>query len=251
MKLVLLGTAGYHPNERRHTACLVAPELGVVLDAGSGMFRLPQHIITRRLDILLSHAHLDHVLGLTYLLDILRVRPVDEVVVRGAAEKLASIERHLLSEDLFPVKLPCRYEPLAGPLELPHPDGGPATRVTPFPLAHPGGSIGFRLDRPDCSLAYVTDTTARLDAPYVEVIRGVDLLVHECNFPDAMADMAALTGHSCAGAVAEVARAAGVKRLVLTHLNPLDDSAEFLDLDAARRIFPAIELGQDRQEIEI
>ena len=33
MKLHLLGTTGYHPNARRHTACLMLPEQGIVLDA--------------------------------------------------------------------------------------------------------------------------------------------------------------------------------------------------------------------------
>jgi ribonuclease BN (tRNA processing enzyme) len=245
MKLVLLGTAGYHPNERRHTACLMLPEVGVVLDAGSAMFRLPEYIRTPRLDIFLSHLHLDHVLGLTYLLDVLHVKPVDQVTVYAAPDKLPAITQHLLAEAIFPVALPCRYEPLCGPTPL---AGGAA--LTPFPLAHPGGSLGFRLDWPDRAMAYVTDTTASPDAGYLESIRGVDLLVHECNFPDSMSDMARLTGHSCTSAVAELAREAGVGRLVLTHLNPLDDSPEFLGVAAARSIFPRIEVGFDRMEIE-
>ena len=43
-----------------------------------------------------------------------------------------------------------------------------------FPLDHPGGSIGLRLDWPGHSMAYVTDTTATVDAQYIEAIRGVD-----------------------------------------------------------------------------
>ena len=71
MKLVLLGTGGYYANDRRHTACLMLPEVGVVLDAGSGMFRIRDYLATDRLDIFLTHAHLDHVIGLTYLIDVL------------------------------------------------------------------------------------------------------------------------------------------------------------------------------------
>ena len=56
--------------------------------------------------------------------------------------------------------------------------------LTHFPLRHPGGSVGYRIDWPDRSLAYVTDTVAAADADYVEKIRGVDLLIHECNFGD-------------------------------------------------------------------
>ena len=60
MKIVLLGTGGYHPNERRHTACVMLPELGLIFDAGSSFFRVPARLRTRDLDIFLTHAHLDH-----------------------------------------------------------------------------------------------------------------------------------------------------------------------------------------------
>ena len=40
MKILLLGTAGYHPSETRHTACVMLPEAGIVLDAGTGFFRV-------------------------------------------------------------------------------------------------------------------------------------------------------------------------------------------------------------------
>src|SRR3954451_22666975 len=70
MKLILLGTGGYFPTSRRHTACLMLPEVGVVLDAGSGMCRIGEHLQTEQLDVFLSHAHLDHVSGLTYLVNL-------------------------------------------------------------------------------------------------------------------------------------------------------------------------------------
>ena len=50
MKLILLGTTGYHPNNRRHTACLMLPEVGVVLDAGTAMFRVRDYLTTKHLD---------------------------------------------------------------------------------------------------------------------------------------------------------------------------------------------------------
>ena len=44
MKLVLLGTTGYHPNDRRHTPCMVLPECGIALDAGTSMYRLGRYL---------------------------------------------------------------------------------------------------------------------------------------------------------------------------------------------------------------
>lgn len=250
MKLLLLGTSGYHPTERRHTACLMLPEMGIVLDAGTGFFRVREHLITPTLDIFLTHAHLDHVVGLTFLLSAVWEKPVKRIVVHGEADKIAAIREHLLNENLFPAPLPCEWQPLAtGPTEC------GAARITHFPLEHPGGSVGYRLDWPGASgggrsMAYVTDTTATPAAGYVEHIRGVNLLVHECNFRDREDAWATKTGHSSTTHVAQLAARAGAKRLVLLHFNSLDISDDPIDLAAARRIFPATEIGEDRMEIE-
>lgn len=245
MKLLLLGTAGYHPNDDRDTACLMLPELGLVFDAGTSMFRVRDHLRTDTLDIFLTHAHLDHVVGLTFLLDVLVDKQMRAVRVHGEAHKLAAIEEHLFSEHLFPVPPPYTPVPLDGDFSLP--DGG---RIHHFPLEHPGGSIGYRIDWSDRSMAYVTDTTAAPGVPYIDIIRGVDLLVHECNFPDGMEALALKTGHSCTTPVAQVAAAAGVGRLVLVHVNPLAKDKDPIGVSVAQRVFPATELGFDEMEIE-
>jgi ribonuclease BN (tRNA processing enzyme) len=245
MKLIVLGSTGYHPNDLRQTACLMLPEIGVVLDAGTGMYRVGPLLCTPELHIFLTHAHLDHVFGLTFLFDVLGRDRGRRVVVHGEADKLAAVQQHLLSPLLFPVSLPCEYQALTGPVELAQ--GG---RLTYFALEHPGGVVGFRLDWPDRSLAYVTDTVARPDAPYLDAIRDVDVLLHECYFPDSEQAMAELTGHSHTSAVAQVAQRAGVKRLYLLHLYPAAATLDPIGIDVARRIFPAAELCHDNMEIE-
>ena len=245
MKLVLLGTTGYHPNDRRHTACMMLPEVGVVLDAGSAMYRVRDHLETSTLDIFLTHAHLDHVMGLTFLFDVLFEREMDYVRVHGDKLKLQAIDTHLFSENLFPVKPPFEYKPLEDRVILP--DGG---QLTHFPLEHPGGSLGYRLDWSDRSMAYITDTTATPSAPYVEKIRGVDLLLHECYFPDGWEDRAELTGHSCTTPVADVAAQAGVARMVLVHINPLSVEDDPVGLEKARKVFPSTEIAYDGMELE-
>ena len=44
MKLVLLGTTGYHPNDRRHTLCIAIPECGILLDAGTTTYEVAAHL---------------------------------------------------------------------------------------------------------------------------------------------------------------------------------------------------------------
>ena len=86
MRLVLLGTAGYHPNPRRQTLCSLLPECGIMLDAGTGVYRAAEYLTTPELDIFITHAHLDHVIGLSYLFSV-------NAVLSAAADHAARAAR--------------------------------------------------------------------------------------------------------------------------------------------------------------
>ncbi len=245
MRLILLGTTGYHPNDRRQTPCLLLPECGVMLDAGTAVYRAGEYLKTDELDIFLTHAHLDHVVGLTFLFTVMRAHPLRRITLHALPEKLAAVERHLFSDALFPTRPPFDFRPLEETYAL---QGG--GRLTHFPLEHHGGSVGYRLDWPGHSMAYVTDTMADPKAAYAAKLHGVDLLIHECYYSDSQADWAQKMGHSHTTPVAETARQAGVKRLVLVHLNPESTEDDPIGLDAARKIFPNTILGEDRLELD-
>lgn len=227
MKLHCLGTAGYHPSATRHTSCYFIPEASLVLDAGSGLFRLEKLLDQEEISILLSHAHLDHVFGLTFFLDFIAVTPLRKIHVYGERAKLEAIQTHLFHELLFPVLPPIEWhaiEELGNEFEL------NGARCKWFPLEHPGGSVGYRLEWPTLSIAYITDTTASPDSAYWREIQGVDWLIHECNFSDEWIDLAIKTGHSWTSAVLESAAKAGIPRLILTHINPLAGESDPLGL---------------------
>jgi len=243
MQLVFLGTGGYHPNERRHTASLLLPEIGVALDAGTGFFRVQNAIRTSTLDVFLTHAHLDHVCGLTFILVPMIRGDLKRVRVFGTEETLQAVKTHLLANELFPVEPQFEWHPLTGSVALPHQGTLKWTS-----LEHPGGSVGFRLDWPGRSLAYITDTTA--PGNYTDFIRGVDVLVHECYFPDELDDWARKTGHSSSSNVAKLAKAAIVKRLYLVHVDPQRADDDPVQLENIRAIFPNAELAEDLMEIE-
>ena len=157
MEVHLLGTAGYHPNNLRHTACVMIPKAGLIFDAGTGFFRVRDLIETKDLHIFLSHSHLDHCFGLSFFVDVVFEKDIENIFVYGAAEKLSAIRKHLFSEHLFPLQPNFQWIELAGQT-VDVPLGG---TLKSFPLQHPGGSLGFRVDWDEHSLAYVTDTTAR------------------------------------------------------------------------------------------
>ena len=66
--------------------------------------------------------------------------------------------------------------------------------ITYFPLEHTIKCFGFRLDWSGHSLAYVTDTIARPESPYIEKIKGVDVLLHECYMPDSLSNVSEQLG---------------------------------------------------------
>ncbi|MDZ4689447.1 MAG: MBL fold metallo-hydrolase [Planctomycetaceae bacterium] len=244
MKLIFLGTGGFHPNERRHTAGLLLPEIGVAFDAGTSAFRIADRLVERSLNLFLTHAHLDHICGLSYLLVPLIQNRIDRCTVWGNQQTLAAVETHLFSEPVFPVKPRFELRELTDRIAV------PSGVVTHHPLHHPGGSLGYRFDGDDGrSFAYITDTITVPD--YVDFIRGVDVLIHECYFPDSDQSWCEPTGHSHTSAVARQAATANVQRLYLTHIDPNRPDDDPIGLATAHAIFPATELAEDLLEIDV
>jgi ribonuclease Z len=85
----------------------------------------------------------------------------------------------------------------------------------------------------------------------VEASRGADVLVHEATFGDEEAARAVETGHSTAREAADVARTAGVRRLILTHFSArYSRDASELDREA-KSVFSETLIGKDGMEIEV
>jgi len=207
----------------------------LLLDAGSGVARLAEPGPARwlesaeRLDVVLTHYHLDHVIGLSFLPGVARHL---RVTIHAPAPPLTeagpeALER-LLSPPLFPhtiAEWPMPTEAVAyraGPLE-----------IGPFSLAtraqrHPGGSVGLRVGD---WMAYVTDTVA--DPATVPFVSHVDLLLHEVWLGDGERTAAAASGHSSAAEVADLAARAGVRRVALVHHHPARDAAALEALRAS------------------
>ncbi len=110
----------------------------------------------------------------------------------------------------------------------------------------PDGSL-VRLDevaerREGQSFAFVMDT--RRCANAVELARGVDLLVIESTYLHSHADEAHKNGHLTAREAAEIAREAGVRRLVLTHISQRYRETEPF-LEEAAAIHPDCVVAED------
>ncbi len=102
--------------------------------------------------------------------------------------------------------------------------------------------------RPGRKVVYTGDT--RPCERVVEIARNADLLIHDASFTSELDDWAKETKHSTAREAAEVARKAGVKRLILTHI-----SARYKDptplLEEAKEVFESVEVAEDFMVVEV
>jgi ribonuclease Z len=103
--------------------------------------------------------------------------------------------------------------------------------------------------RPGRKIVYTGDTRP---CRTVEVAsRGADLLIHDCALSDDMADWARETKHSTAGEAAQLARRAGVRQLVLTHISSRYSEDISPLLKDARSVFEKTLIAEDLMTMEI
>lgn len=103
--------------------------------------------------------------------------------------------------------------------------------------------------RPGRKIVYSGDTRPSIDIEIAS--QGADLLIHDGALADEMADWAAETKHSTAGEAADLARRAGVRRLVLTHISSRYSDDVMSILDDAEKVFPDTVVAEDLMRIEI
>ena len=221
----------------------------LVLDAGSGIRNLGLRLAgrPRRIDILLTHLHLDHIQGLLFFSPLFMSDA--EIVIWGppAAETLSERLARYLSPPLTPLnlhELPARISFRAcpkGEWEI-----GPA-RIQAAPVAHPGPTHGYRISEGDTSLCYIPDQELALGPPHstrerellpgFELAHGASLLVHDCQYTDDEYPNHVGWGHSRLGDVLAFARLTEAQYLLLFHHDPLhdDERLDRLHTDALER----------------
>jgi ribonuclease Z len=96
--------------------------------------------------------------------------------------------------------------------------------------------------KPVRKYAYCSDTI--YDPSLVQFIQGADLLYHESTFDDMEAKRAGTTFHSTARQAAMIAKAAGVKKLLLGHYSSRYKNLSIL-LDQAKEEFPESDLSEE------
>jgi ribonuclease BN (tRNA processing enzyme) len=249
MKAVLLGSGGWIPTSTRETCCLYVRKGSDVLlvDAGTGLRRAVEHDHlfsgVRSVHMILSHFHLDHVVGLGYAP---ALRLPDRLSIWGPGTSLygestrAVLER-ILGAPFFSADI-SGFASDVGELVEGDNDCGAFHVVARTQERHSAPSLAFRIDD---RIAYCSDTA--YDEGNVELARSSELLFHEAWAADE--DNPTPDIHTSAREAGEIARLAGVDRLVLIHVNPLG-SDSFL-ASSAQTEFPSSIVGSDLLEIDV
>ena len=97
-------------------------------------------------------------------------------------------------------------------------------------------------------IVYTGDT--RPFEAFAKFAAGADLVIHDCTFDDSLSEKASVDGHSTPSQAAQEAKAAGAKRLVLTHISARYPDAGLL-LEQAKKIFADTVLAEDFMKLEL
>jgi phosphoribosyl 1,2-cyclic phosphodiesterase len=257
------GTRGSIPTPGAHTAryggntpCVAVEGAGgqlVILDAGTGIRALGLKLVEHQngavnAEILLSHAHWDHIQGLPHFKPFFA--PGNAVRIWGSRQGTMSLEA-ILRQQMDPAVFPVPLDALSAKLTVQQVEPGEFSigefRVRAMKLRHPGTTLGYRLTpvAGGPSMAYVTDnelgggghydTGTSWRTQFVEFLRGVDLLIHDAMYTPAELEGHRGWGHSTYAEAVALAADAAAKRLVLFHHEPEHDDDAMDELLAAAR----------------
>ncbi len=224
-----------------NTSCIEVTADGwlLVLDAGSGIQNLNHSDILNndRVDVLLTHLHMDHMQGLGFFKPLFD--PSKEVHIWGPASIAQSLRARLgryFSPPLFPVyfrNLTCKL--------FVHEIENSSFTIGPFSIqsryvTHPGPTVGFRIENGQRVFTYIPDHEPALgrselmkDIKWLsgsDLALNADLLLHDAQYTLEEYKDKVGWGHSSMEDAIQFAILTGVKHLLLTHHDPMHSDAQ-------------------------
>jgi ribonuclease BN (tRNA processing enzyme) len=216
-KIKFLGTNGWYSTKTGDTPCVAvfAKDRLIVFDAGNGFSKIKEECVrtgVRKIDVFLSHLHLDHVEGLHTLPRIPAGCEVRIFVPTAAYKKmLEALLDHPytahLSQNNCSVKI----------IEFKRASAGLPYKISMLPLRHADPCFGYRLGIGGKTIAYCTDTGPCRN--FQKLATGADLLISECSMLPGTKIYHSWP-HLNPETAARLAKKSGAKRLALAHFDP-------------------------------
>jgi phosphoribosyl 1,2-cyclic phosphodiesterase len=251
-----------------NTACVEVrtDDALLVLDAGTGIRRLGATLraYRGRIDLLLTHLHLDHLQGIGFFEPCFR--PEVELHIWGPPSTTMDLHERLsryLSPPLFPVLL----RDLGSHVSLHDVPAEPfsvgSVTVSGEAIIHPGPTVGYRITSAGRTLAYLPDHEPALGAPSFplspewtsghRLAAGADLPIHVAQYTAVEYASRNGWGHSSVEQTMAFASQAGVRRLVTFHHDPShgDDQLEALVAGLQARNGPEVVGGREGMEFTL
>jgi len=256
-------------NYGNRTSCTLVSEDGnlLILDAGSGIQQFnSKHYPTKRIDVLLTHLHMDHIQGLGFFSPFFN--PEMEVHLWGPASRTQSLHERLsryLSPPLFPViirDLPCKL--------ILHEIGNSVFEIDHFSIMsnyiiHPGPTIGFRVTGRQSVFTYIPDHEPALgrkgmikDNKWIsgfDIAAGSDLLYHDGQYTDTEYENKRGWGHSSLNDALLFASLCKVNHLLIAHHDPSHSDEElnkiFTNLQMNNNLNFKYEMAAEGMEFEL
>jgi len=242
MNIIIRGVRGSIPTSNPstikyggNTSCVDVTAEGwqLVLDAGSGICNSTtgDQPPNKRVDVLLTHLHFDHIQGLGFFKPLFD--PSMEVHIWGPASSRNSLHSRLsryLSPPLFPVHirdLPCKLS--FHEIDKSEFSIGPFFIQSRY-VIHPGPTVGFRIQHNEKVFSYIPDHEPALglygmpaDKQWIsgiDLATNSDLLLHDAQYSSDEYRTRIGWGHSSMEAAVSFAGMAGVKKILLAHHDP-------------------------------
>ena len=225
MRVEILGCAGAIGDPTEGTTSILVDE-DILIDAGTGVCRLPFDRLCLIKDVFLTHVHLDHICALPLLLDavgVLRDRPLR---VHATAQTIKHLKAHIFNDLIWPdfSKLPNEKRPALEfvniePMKTVSLDG---REFFPIPVEHTVDALGFVVSDEQRCWAFSGDTH-RTDLFYntLNQLEKLDFLIVESAFPDEEKWIADVSKHLCPQLLMqELSKLTIACEIWITHLKP-------------------------------
>jgi len=224
----VLGCSGSIAAGSRTTAFLIDDDL--LVDAGTGVGDLTLDELARIDHIVVSHAHLDHVLAIGLLADTVARRRAPArgpVMVHALPATIAALRLHVFNGVIWPdfSRLPSAEQPLLRfvPFAVGERLRLGARHVEVLPAAHTVPAVGFAVQASEGAAAWVYGGDSGPNPALWQRLRQLPLahVVVETAFGDDEAALAALSGHLCPATLAvELAQLPASVAVHITHVKP-------------------------------